>query len=350
MLLIGLTGCSEQRILDEQQLLFAVGYDLVEENLIEGTVLIPIYKTEEEVESVTLSATATTSRDIRSLLEAKSSKPLFVGKIMSVLFDYQLAEQGILPITDTFLRDPRIGMRIFFVTVDKGTTKELLSVEYDIADDTGTYLKQLIEQNIERQTIPQSNFYTFISDFFQDGKDPLLPNLKLQGKQMTVSGLTLFKDDKAVHKINLRDSFLMKLLLEPAKEGTYELALDKESDEYAVVRNIRSKNSFKVDLSQSLPTIDVTIELNGIINEYSGHTLNEEKIEEIKNLLQNTISNEMNSLISVLQEKNIDPVGFGAKVKAKDPSFDVEEWEEQYPDVPINLHLEVVITETGVEE
>ncbi len=350
ILLLLQTGCIEQRILDEQQLMFAIGYDLKEDDLIEGTFSIPIYKTEEEVESVTLSATAKTSRDIRTLLEAKSSKPLFGGKVKSVLFDYELAERGLMSIIDTFLRDPTLGLRIYFTTVDHGTAKDLLSKEYNIEDDTATYLEELIEQNIDRQSIPEANFFVFISNFFGEGQDPFLPNIQLQDEQMTVSGLTLFQDDRAVHKISLRESFLVKLLIEPAREGTYELTIDEEQDEYAVIRNIRSESHYKIDLSQSLPTIDVTIKLRGKINEYSGPTLDEEKIEEIKNSLTKTISNEMSSLIAVLQEKNIDPVGFGAKVKAKDPSFDVEEWEEQYPDVPINVHLDVVITETGVEE
>ncbi|UCZ51507.1 Ger(x)C family spore germination protein [Bacillus shivajii] len=343
-------GCVEQQILDEQKLIFGVGYDLVDEDKIEGTVSIPTFQTEAQVESVTISATAKTSRDIGTLLETKSSRPLHPGKIKSILFDYHLAENGIMTLLDTFIRDPNIGLRIFLATVDKGSTKELLTEDYNLEEDTATYIEEMIEQNIDRQTIPTSNIFTFISSYFQEGKDAFLPNIQLNDEQIQITGLTLFKGDRAVHRLNLRQAFLIKLLVEPAREGTYELTLNEEDDEYAVIRNISSNNDVTVDLSKRIPEIDVSVQFKGKVKEYSGHTLDEKKVKEIQRSLEKTLSKEMNRLIFLLQKKKVDPIGFGAKVKAKDKHFDLEKWNKQYHLAPIRASIDVVITETGVEE
>ncbi|WP_368504719.1 Ger(x)C family spore germination protein [Alkalihalophilus sp. As8PL] len=347
--LLFLSGCVQTLVLDEIQLIHSIGYDYYDEDRIEATVSVPVYTVENVIESEVITAVAQTSRDARLELNAQASRPLHSGKINSILFNEELAEKtGIIPILDTFSRDATIGMRNY-VILTSGSTKELLSNSYPLEMEVATYIEQLIEQNMERQNIPKSNFHLFMKYYYEEGRDPFIPYIKQDAQHVQVDGVALFKGDRYVHRLDLSDAFVMKILLEPFAHGTYEIAL-KEKDEFAVLRNIDSQTKFTIEKGTNKPAIDLLIKFKGKVNEYSGERIDPKKLEEIKQTLTKKLEADANRLIALFQEKEIDPIGIGSRVKAKNYHFDLKEWVDFYPNATINVKAQVEITETGVRE
>ncbi|ERN54853.1 Ger(x)C family spore germination protein [Alkalihalophilus marmarensis] len=344
-----LNGCVQTMILDEVQLIHSIGYDYYDEDRVEGTVSLPVYNMEGAIESEIISAVASTSRDARLELNAQASRPLHSGKITTILFNEELAEKtGIMPILDTFSRDATIGMRNF-VALTAGSTKEILETTYPLEMEVASYIAELIEQNMERQNIPQANFHLFMKYYYEDGRDPFMPYIKQSEEHLQVDGVALFKGDRYVDKLNLTDSFVMKILLEPFANGTYEIELS-EKNEFAVLRNIHSRTKFTIEKGTNTPAIDILIKFKGKVNEYSGEQIDDEKLKEITVKVTEKLESDASRLISLFQENNIDPIGMGSRVKGKTYHFNLEEWESYYPNANINVKAEVVITETGVRE
>jgi spore germination protein len=346
-----LAGCVEPNILDEVQIIHAIGYDYIDENHIEGTISLPVYGSGEEISSEAISAISRTTKDIRLFLDAQSSKPLHTGKVSAVLFDEKLTELGLMRIVDTFVRDPRIGMRIQLAVVEDISAKKLLETTYPLEVDVAMYISDLIEQNIDQQNMPQSNFHVFLSNFYGQGRDPFLPILRQEGNVMKITGLALLKEDRLAGKLELKDCFLLKILLERFGDGSYEVVLNAEDNEYAMLRNIESRTTFDVKKPSSTnPEIRGKVELAGKISEYSGHTLDQEKVKEIHKATQKQLKKDLNRLIDYFQELNVDPAGIGDHVRRHYAGFSDEVWEEMFPEVSVDIDVDITIKETGIEE
>ncbi|WP_100372477.1 Ger(x)C family spore germination protein [Bacillus sp. FJAT-45037] len=344
-----LTGCLQTSILDEIQLVHAVGYDYFDEERIEATVNVPVYNLGDIIESETISAVSKTSKDARLALNAQASKPLHSGKITTILFNEEVAQKtGLMSVLDTFSREPTIGMRNYIV-ITQGSSKELLNSTYPLEMEVATYLEKLIEQNIELQNMPSTNFHLFLKYFYEEGRDPFLPYIRQEKNHVKVDGVALFKEDRYVDRIDLTDTFIMKILLEPTSNGTYEVELGGQN-EFAVLRNIHSKTKYKIEHGTNTPKIDVFVEFKGKINEYSGQIIDPPKLEEIKGTLTRQIQTDSDRLIKLFQERNIDPIGIGSRVRGKNYQFKLAEWEDYYPNAQINVEVKVEITETGVRQ
>ncbi|MCM3761602.1 Ger(x)C family spore germination protein [Alkalihalobacillus oceani] len=344
-----LSGCVETLILDELQFIHSVGYDYVDEERVEGTASIPIYKMEEQVGSETISAIASTTRDVRLELNARSSKPLHSGKISSILFSEEMAQKmGIMQILDSFSRDSAIGMRNF-ICITRDSPKRMLELSSPLEIDIAVYIKELIEQNIDRQNIPTSNFHLFLKQYYEDGQDPFLPYLSLKENTVKIDGVALFQGDRYAGKLNLEEAFMMKILLEPFANGTYEISLPEEG-EYAVLQNIHSKAHYHIEPNTNTPEINIVVNFTGKLNEYSGGELDSKTLTEVVETLKKQLEDDIKATLRLFQEKNIDPLGIGSRVKARNYGFKLDEWKAYYPDAEIDVTVNVKIKETGIRQ
>ncbi|RNA69413.1 Ger(x)C family spore germination protein [Alteribacter keqinensis] len=349
--LLLLTGCVEPYILDEVQIIHAIGYDYIDDHHIEGTISIPVYGGSEDIRSETISAVSRTTKDIRLYLDAQSSKPLQTGKVSSVLFDRQLSELGLMRIIDTYVRDPRIGMRIQLAVVEEMSTKKLLETTYPMEVDVALYVSDLIEQNINQQNLPRMNFHIFLTNFYGQGRDPFLPILRSEGNAIKVAGLALLKGDRYVGQLNLKDCFLLKVLIEDFGDGSYEVILGPDENEYAMLRNIDSSTSYEItDATTNNPKIHATVSLSGKISEYSGSKLDQKKVDEIHKKAKKQLEQRIKKMLNRMQELNVDPMGIGDQVRRYNPDFSDDRWEEQFPNAAIDVDVNITIKETGVEE
>ncbi len=343
-----LTSCVTKSIVDEIQLVRSVSFDYHSENRIEGTAIISVHKWREEIESQTISATAVSSKDIGFLLNTKSAKPIHTGKLSTVLFSDELAKKvDLMEVIDTFTRDPAIGRRIY-LAITEGPAKEMFKVKKTLEKDITLDIQKMIDQNVRRQNIPKTNLHLFLKQLYQVGQTPYLPYLRKAENLVQVDGVALLKDDRFVHKINLEEAFILKLLVESFSDGVFEFSLPDH--EHAVVRNIDSYSKYHIEKNTNTPNISVTIFLKGTINEYTGVKITNDKIREINRTLTKLLANDAEKLIRVFQEKGIDPVGFGSRVKSVNRHFDLEEWNDYYKNADIQVKAKVIITGHGISK
>ncbi|PYZ98211.1 hypothetical protein CR205_06345 [Alteribacter lacisalsi] len=348
------TACVPTEVVDDLQFIHAAGFDYIEDSdLVRATVSVPIYGFGQEQESAsfeseTITAEGRTAKQIRARMNSKSPKVLENSKIEAVIYNEKIAEQGLYEYVDTYDRDPKVGQRVY-LAVYAGSTQELLEKKLPIESEISRYIADVIEQNVEHTDIPNTNMHIFTYRYFQEGMDPFLPYLRMDGDQIQIKGMAVFKDDVMKGYINIEDTFIMKMLVESLSEGTYEVDVDGEN--FATLQNLNAKTRYSVkNHTLSPPEITADIVVTGYINEYSGDTLNDNVLKEIDVKMKEQIKNDAENLITRFQEMGVDPTGLGFQVKTRTRNWNQAEWLEQYPDVKVNVNVTSKITHAGVVE
>ena len=338
-----LTGCVRTKVLDDLNLDSAIGYDYVDKEIIQATVVVPIYNPDKSISSETFTEVSSLSKEILVKIDSKSSKTVETGKLELVLFSSELAGQGIFELVDNFQRDPNVSTNLSLAVVD-GEVKEMLTTPFN-NEDTGRYISKIIEQNTNLGLIPKRDLHQYMFDYYSTGKDPYLPLLKLEKDQVEVSGIALFDKDKFVGQIGFSELFVFTVLAESSENGSYKV----RNETY--VRNLGSKRKFLVSNNKTNPEITITVQLEGIIRQHSGEKAPHKKLyEKIEKQMEQDVKEEAEILIKKFQALKVDPLGLGEQVRSRTRNWDEKKWEDMYPTINVNVNMDVKITESGVVE
>ncbi|MBH0169587.1 Ger(x)C family spore germination protein [Fictibacillus sp. 18YEL24] len=347
-----LAGCVPKEIIDEVQLIHAIGFDKKPDESIQGTITYPVFNMDGNVRVETLTAVSHTSRFIRSKLNTQSPKTLTTGQLRVVLFNDRFAEKGIIEIVNSLYRDPNVGNRLF-LTVVNGSTNELLTKKYTASALPSMYLADLLDQNIKSENLPKTNLHVFLYSYYGEGMDPFLPIVKTHKKSIQLEGIALFNKDKYVGKLNHRQSFAFKVLLGGSKSGNYEVEVKKEKRKgHAVIRNIKGTTTYDIKKVNGVPQFNIKMKILGEIHEYP-HWLNLEQpanIALIEKTLKKQLQDEAQGIVKKFQKLKVDPLGLGDQVRRREKGWDYQVFKKQYPSMKIKVSTEVDVVETGVIE
>ncbi|WNB92894.1 Ger(x)C family spore germination protein [Bacillus sp. NEB1478] len=352
IILFILQGCVPLEIVDEIQLINAVGYDKEENNEIRGTATYPIYNPDGTIDFESFSAVSHTSRFIFSKLNTKSPKQLKNGQLRVVVFNDRFAQDGVLDIVNSLYRNPSVGNRLYMV-VAEGSSKEILTKKYGSSPIPAMYLRDLIEQNIKTENLPETNLHVFLYDYYGEGLDPFLPLVKAGKDTIQLDGIALFRGDKYVGKLNHRESFIFKVLIDGSRTGQYEINLKKGKNKgYAVIRNIKGTTNYHVKKVNGIPEFHIDIKILGEIHEYPPW-LNLElpaNIKLIEDTFKKDVDKQSKEMMKKFQQLHIDPLGLGDQVRRREKYWNFKDFEKNYRKLKIKVSTNIDIVESGVIE
>lgn len=348
-IVIFLSGCVETRILDELSITQGIGFDLADDGKIIGTVVIPVYLKDRPPENNVVSGKADLEKSIFQELQQTLATPITTGSLEILIFGEKLAkEKGILDLMDPFQRDPTIG-RTMRLAVVEGEVKDFFEGDYGVRGNA-YHINNLLKTGVENGNLPKTNFHRFLSDFKSIGKTPYIPILKKEKKdEIDLKGVGFFRYGKIVHQISMNESFFFKLLVDKHSHGWQVVNSDGKK---ASIQSIKSKHKFR--LTKPTPPYEVTVEINleGIINEYTGgEKISHKSIEKLEKAFEKKINEECLKLIEKFKELDIDPIGFGAFIKSADRKFDYKKWKDGgYKDLTVKIKANAEIQEVGIVE
>lgn len=345
-LILILCGCLQQEIVDEVNLVDGIGFDhSKKEGEILGTIVFPSFLPDQQPKNIVLSSKAEIKKIMLQDLARQTADPIVTGSIEVVLFGKKLASHdGILDLIDAFQRDPGVGADIYIAIVD-GEAKELLSGNYGVKGNS-VFISTMIQNNQKYEDLPKTNLQLFLSDFYQEGKTPYLPQLKkISDKHLLINGMCFLRYGNVVHTISPKEMFIFRLLVDKYSHGLHMVEMGKNK---AAIQSIQSNHKYKI-VSRNPLEVKIDIKVKGIINEFNGNDLTMKEIHTLERLFEKEINEQSMKLIETFKEKNIDPIGFGRIVSSKTRNFDVSKWwETQYKDLKVQVHSDVTIMEEGV--
>ena len=360
--IILLTGCADQRILEELGFTHTVSYDVADKDSYEDNRMlriglsIPIASDEVKEKREILVTNANSSKEARTKLSTETDRILVSGQLRNTLFGDELARKGIWDLIDTLVRDPAVGQNTKIIVVS-GEAYEILKKDYKQHPRTGEYIDRLIDKEVNSQAIPDVTIYHFTRDYFDDGIDPVAPLLKENGEHLIVDGIALFNSDKYVTSIEPSKAMLFSILTKNFKEGQISVNLtgnDEEKDkEMVMFSSVISKRKIHAVKSndESQFKVNIKITIHGSVLEYIGEKKLGDDVarQELENEMSKYIKMETEKMITYMQEHNVDSIGIGKYVRN---SLNFEEWQELdwnevYPKVEVAVDAELKIKDYG---
>jgi spore germination protein len=345
-----LTGCfPSKRILEDIQLVSAIGYDYKSKNKVQLNAMVSIPQSGEDVPPISqvFSGTTHTSKMARMFEQAESPKPFQMGRLEIAMYDNKLAKKGIFKLVDTLQRDPTIGRDLYLAIVD-GSTRQLLDEHYQLSETPSKYLFLLLKQNMV-SSIPKTNLHEFLYAYYGKGMDPHLPLLKKSGNRIRVEGTALLKEDRLKGKIDLRESFILKLMMQPFEKGIYEVELNE--NKYFTLQNLSSDVDYHFKNVKVSPRVTIHATVKGRVNEAPNVPLSKKSmVDHLEKVSERQLSNDMKKLTNKLQKWNVDPLQLGDRARSQTRNFDFERWEAFYPEIPMDIKVDVEIIQAGITE
>ncbi|PGY14118.1 Ger(x)C family spore germination protein [Bacillus sp. AFS031507] len=363
-------GCVEQKPLEKLGLITTSGYDMEGTNQIRGTAVVQKFDPMTQSATKVITSVAKTSKGLRQQQNLQSNQKLVSGQLRSVVYSRELAKKGIIQLVDTLNRDAAIGNMVYLTIADKSAS-EIMEIETNNKGslNLGTYMYNLIKQNVEGEQIISPTLHEFNHNYYDIGKDPVLPILKVKDKDVIISGVGLFKGDRLVDELRQGDLFYLKVLIDKYKAGTKEMGYKTDqlkkiiiknenytqkpifSKIYVSIDNIRSKTKIEIVDKKNL-RFRVDVDLDSRVLEMT-EALDLGKPTSVKFLekkLDESMKKKIENLLLHFKELEIDPVGLGNEYEAhlRGKPITQEEWDRKYKDVTFDVHVKNTIERTGV--
>ncbi|MDQ0874845.1 spore germination protein [Paenibacillus sp. V4I3] len=364
VVLLCLTGCVEQNRIEKLGMSDAVAMDTVyEENgkpsetEVSIAISIPSAGTLDKQQADILQTIAESPKDGRSKLSRKIDKVLVSGQLRSMVFGKDLAKQGIWKELDSYRRDYTVGEKLKIVVVN-GSAVDMLTHKYAQIRSVGNHIDQLLTQEAKIHEVPDVSLYSFVRDYYDDGTDPIAPMLVVNGDNVEIDGIALFKKDRYMGKISAEQTVMFSILNKSLKMGEFDITfMDRSSGqkESAMISSIASKREVivnKQERARTVPQVVIRIRLSGIILEYTGKSTFK-KAEEQKNLdqdLSEAIREQLQTIVSHVQRSGGDNLGIGTYVRN---SMSYEKWNNLnwksiYPRADIRVEVDTTIRDYGM--
>jgi spore germination protein len=365
-----ISGCVQPKQLEQLGLITAVGYDLEHENTLKGSVVI--HKFDPLAANVTkvITAKANTSKALRQKQNLETDQKLVSGQLRCAIYSKDLAKKGINQLVDSLNRDPAIGNMVY-LTVADDKASEIMQVDMEkLKINLGTYLYNLIQQNVESEQLISPTLHEFNHKFSDRGQDPVLPILKIRKDNVIISGLALFQDDRYIDELQANKLFYLKILLDKYRSGTHELGFKRERFNKIIqekgmdgkkvynklfinIDNIRSSAKITlVDKEKLHFKVEVDLQSRLLEATESIDLSTPENMKFIQKEMSREMEREIKELIMNLQKKQVDPVGFGNEYfthfRGEPPSS--KEWREIYKDATFEINVKNRIVKTGAIE
>ena len=346
-------GCQDEQIVEELGLIHTVGYDRAEsraheEELLLVTVSYPLYH-KEGLSRQTISSTAETSKEARILLSRQTDKHLVSGQLRSVLIGKELANEGFWDVIDTLKRDSSLGTRVKISIVD-GRAHDLLTKKYPYFPELDNAIDSLLDKESKLNTIPEINLQRFVKDLLDDGVDPIAPIISIGEAGMITDGVALLRNDQYITNLDPFQSRILFLMLGDFKQGDLSIKLDNQKALFSTLTNkrkiiVNTENRKKIDVS-------LDIKFGGYLLEYQGDKdlFKEVEIHKLEKEIAAYITNEVDSIISIMQEHKIDNLGIGQYIRNDLPFEDWKNlnWPESISTIEIHPKITVNILDIGL--
>lgn len=361
-----LTSCIVNEEVEKLGLINTRGIDLIDEDVLDIHLVTFRFSNQIDNFVTVLNGRGDTVKGATDNAEQVSLFKLAPGKMKLTLYGKDLAEQGLLRVLDTEVRDARIP-DLMYLSVSRTTAKELLTLnDSDFTTDVGQLLYGLIENHSTDHNIPRKTLQDFLRIYYDIGQDNALPLFEIDNGKPRLDAVGVFDDDKLVGEITINDAVLVNLMSRTVKERIIELSLPIDPfNEFITEHNSLEKNdrinlAFLITNGKSktkLTSLDeLTFQTNTkielrLLEQSAGMLLEDyDSIKLMEKEIKKELEKNLHSLLKQLQEFNSDIFGYGKYYKKTKKGKDLtrEEWREKFPEIDVTFNIDVDIIRHGV--
>lgn len=363
---IFLTGCFDSAvILERLSISVALGFDKKnDEEMVVTTVLLAALPEATEASQV-LSVTADTGKGAKDKFDREVSRKLVSGQVRSIIYDRELAKEGIMNIADTLSRDPSFGDMVFLM-VSSGSAEDLLHFKYPHFPNVGLYLGEMIDQNIDLGWLMPSTIHYFRKRFYSTGTDPVLPIIERKGDLLNVKGSAVFQDDHMVGEISAKETSFLTLVSNNIKPSSIQINMKKDGLKKYIKHDNQRTPTIKVDLrnlnlSTSIKLVsvkdllfEIKVKIDSELQEISEdyYFSMPGSFQLLEQEMEKHLEQELLAFFEHLQQLGSDPVGFGEiyRSSVRHSGLTKDQWRDMFPKAAFKTNVNIRLVRTGTIE
>ncbi|WP_408955390.1 Ger(x)C family spore germination protein [Natroniella sp. ANB-PHB2] len=348
LILLSIAGCWDVSEIDRTRFPTYITFDQKADDAYLFSTKIPVLKEEapEEVSNFKFSGPSlhTAFKDLQPRVMGKLS----LAMLRIVIFSEAVAQEGLKPHLDFFLRDPIVpGNTLFAIT--PGRAEEIIDIEVAPTHNVGEYLELLFYGAVDDLILPEITLNDFFISLLTTGIDPIIPLLKYGEDDIEVKGVAIFKGDQMVGKLREKETRALVLLKEKNLKGEVEIKIEDEIVNYYIQNNRvkiepdfkDGKLKFEIEL-----TIDADVDEDTTFRRLIDSPLT---IEELEQQLSSNLKREIYLLFDILQELKSDPIGLGQITRAKHfELYDPDDWIQDFSRAKIEVNINSRIRRLGI--
>ncbi|TFD99797.1 Ger(x)C family spore germination protein [Jeotgalibacillus salarius] len=347
-----LSGCWDQNLLKDVQLVYTVGYDQTEDGRVQSTGLAPPIEESGKVNEIT--ATGYSMNDSMFEMDLYIAEYADFSKLQAVLIGKSLAADSIYSFLDELYRNPRNNLHARIALTDL-PANDLLLKPIDTQRNKSEYFKGLLESSELTSVISYMSLQDACTIIFNPGKDLFMPYITYDEKvkRAKVSGIALFHQNKYTEAyLNIEESVIFNLLNNTTKDLvriTRRVHDDRklEVENWVTIEVKNSKSDLKVNRQLTQLKADLKFEI--VILEYGQNKITKEKEEELKKILTDVLTEDVRQVLKKLQSSKSDALGIGNQVAAfHEELWDEGTWSDTYQQLDTQVTVELEMLGTGI--
>ncbi|KQX68940.1 Ger(x)C family spore germination protein [Paenibacillus sp. Root444D2] len=337
-----LSGCAQKRITDRINIIQSMGVD-VEGDTIKMSTSYPTYIKASRQQSVSpITAESKNLYGIFTTLTTKSSQPVELGQMRTLVISEKFAKEAISELADYINREFIKSSNATLVI----TKQQASSIISETSKKTSFFLSELIEQNMYHGNTPMTNYHSFVNQYYGEGQDVYLPVINKDQGLLHMDGVAVFKGDELKLWLTNEEGLYLKFLKDKALTGEYDF-ITGQKDMYSFVI-LRGKS--KIAIAQNGKTtisLKLSIALRGIPKKIN--IQKKDDSQEVKKQIEDKLSSEIKMMLIRLQKNNVDPIGFGEQYRWQHRKYSENEFYGKiYPNLDFEVNTKIIILHSGV--
>jgi spore germination protein KC len=304
-------------------------------------------------------------------MTTRTPRKIYSSHLRILIIGEEVAREGIKDVLDFFARDHEVRTD-FYVIVARGTkAKEALGILQPLERLPANFLFKTL-QTSERVWAPTTAVYLdeLLADLMSKGKEAALTGVQIEGGSeegkstdnlktaeakaaIHFSTIGVFRKDKLVGWLDESESKGFNLIADKVKSTVGVLECPKGGQ--LSVEIVRADMRKKAKLKDGKPEIDLFLRAEQSVGEVACDVdltdigtigmLERESGKRARFLIEKAIH-------AAQKKYKADIFGFGDTIHRDEPKAWKKlqnDWAEQFPELPVNIHVEVKIRRTGTQ-
>ncbi|WP_240874104.1 Ger(x)C family spore germination protein [Shimazuella soli] len=345
--------------LEKSDIILLLGIDLNEKNELVFFADTPVFNTDAKKKDHHIKVTAKSLREARYRFDSLSPGSIVKGKIQTILIGKKLLQnRAVLPYLDVILRDPKDDLNSRVIFID-GPVEDIFNANMSDKGRLSAVIRNMIDTSFYSGIITNPNLQQYVAQQLDTRFTPMVPAMKVIHNEPKITGMALLSHKGFyVTTLNLSESPLA-LSIQAFFTDKIPLSMNITSDKIHAKKELKrisiqiKKIKRKVDtrIVNGHYQFDVQLTLYADLVERM-FFLDAEKHADLQNkIIEEQLDKEYNNLIRKIQQKKIDPIGFGVYARA----FKYDQWKkikgewfDQYAKAKINIRTKLILINTGV--
>ncbi len=355
-----LSGCWDQRTLDELGFPFLLGYDYAREEekeypddkyliSIGAPVLYEEAESKYHVEKTLGKAPAQT----RSRRDAHFGEQYILGQEQVAIFGNEIAEKENLNILmDSIRRNDKVKDSLYMAVVE-GRAVDLISMRVKHYPNTGVYIKMLLKNIRKSNFLPVCTLFMLSRDIISNNTAPMLPIIEKKGEDIVMAGSCFLSDGKKTERIGRMETETAVFLRGIECRGVISFDVKKDNN-IMDQQTFSGKNSRKVKIKKQGDKyiINMQIILSGVIVEKKNSESfkdNPNKLKLSQRSLEDFIKKRAQEFVKKVQEEyGFDALNVAKEIKAHSrEKMGKEDIDRIIREAKINVDVKVNIENAG---